>query len=455
MKHRVIISLLCLYGFFKEFRPITPFLTPLLISKEKGFTKEEIYEYVYPIWAYAHFIFSIPIVLFTDYLNFKPILVIESLSLIGTGILLTFGNTLRLIQMTQITYGCATASEIAFMSYLYTKVDDKEIPFVTGLIRGVILLSKCMCTLFGQICISMKWTNLQFINQLTLIMSVLGLPFVVLAIIPGINCKKRNEEERFEEKISLKEVKMNERVRKNSLNLLERFVYVKKNLSEFNTLFIWSIWWIITTSLIYQMYNYIQVHWTPLQENSGNIYNGLVEFINTLLGAFVTLIFSRIRINWKKFTEQITIILSIFFSIFFWLLSTIENIYGSYILYILINVTYLFFIAVASTVLASIIDVNGIGLIFGIISLLSSLLQSLLGFLLINGNIWSFSTKDQFSVYSIIFLFLSITFILISFLKCIIVKKHKDINGDIEINNDIKFRNINLDTIPENVFEEL
>uniref|UniRef100_A0A0K0F0L3 Folate transporter 1 (inferred by orthology to a C. elegans protein) n=1 Tax=Strongyloides venezuelensis TaxID=75913 RepID=A0A0K0F0L3_STRVS len=462
MKHKFVIIFLCLYGFFKEFRPITPFLTPFLISEKKGFTKNEIYENVYPLWAYAHFVFSIPIVFFTDYLNFKPILLIESLSLIATGFLLTFGRSLFSIQMTQITYGCATASEIAFMSYLYTIVHENEIVFVTGLIRGVILLSKCLCTSVSQLGISLKWFNLTFVNETTLVMSILTLPFVILAIFPKMcfkNDSNKNTHNSIEERKSLRNLEKindnekNKRIR--TLNFIKRIKHVKNNLSDPILLLVWCSWWIITSALIFQMYNYIQVHWTPLQTETKDIYNGLVEFINTLLGAAVTLSFSRLKINWKKGTGLITPISSIFFSFSFAFLAETTNIYLSYTIYVIINVTYLFLIAVASSILASIVDVSGIGIIFGIVSLLASLLQSFMGFILINGNIWTLSTKEQFSLNSMVFLLSSILFIIFSCLHAIIKSENEEVNDntiDVNIKNETK--SIGIFQTSESVFKE-
>ncbi|CEF61837.2 Reduced folate carrier family and Major facilitator superfamily domain, general substrate transporter-containing protein [Strongyloides ratti] len=432
---------------------------------KKGFTKDEIYQNVYPLWAYAHLIFSIPIVLFTDYLNFKPILLIESISLIATGFLLTFGNSLFSIQMTQITYGCATSSEIAFMSYLYTKVYDNEIAFVTGIIRGVILLSKCLCTSIGQLGISLKWFDLTVLNETTLVMSILSLPFVLFAIFPRI-CFKKDKKKNVNlnndigERESLKIYdKINEKKKRvQTLNFIERIKYVKDNLSDPILLIVWSSWWTITSALIYQMYNYIQVHWTPLQLESIHVYNGSVEFINTLLGACVTLSFSRLKINWKKYTGLITIFSTILFSFLFVALAETTNIYISYILYIIINVTYLFLIAIASSILASIVDVNGIGIVFGVVSLTTSLLQSLLGFILINGNIWALNTKQQFSINSLIFLLSSIIFIIISCFNVIINNKKK---GEIKEENSTNINIINgrkskvILQHSESVFKEL
>ena len=42
-KHWIFATvMLCCYGFFKEFKPSEPFLTPYLTSDTKNFTKDEV-----------------------------------------------------------------------------------------------------------------------------------------------------------------------------------------------------------------------------------------------------------------------------------------------------------------------------------------------------------------------------------------------------------------------------
>lgn len=60
--------LLSTFGFFKEFRPIEPFLADYYQS-EKNVTIEEITQKVFPVGTYSHVIQLVIIFLITDYLR--------------------------------------------------------------------------------------------------------------------------------------------------------------------------------------------------------------------------------------------------------------------------------------------------------------------------------------------------------------------------------------------------
>lgn len=112
-------SLLCLFGFLKDFKPSEPFLTQYLIEpKYANITLEEAYESVYPVWTYSYlfvliFVFLLtgkqenPIIIFAvnpktfavDYVKYKPMIVFEGLAYIATWLLLVFGRGVQQMQV--------------------------------------------------------------------------------------------------------------------------------------------------------------------------------------------------------------------------------------------------------------------------------------------------------------------------------------------------------------------
>ena len=61
---------LCSIGFWKEFRPTTPFLTPYLMTA-KNLSDETLYSQVYPFWTYSYTLVLIPVFILTDLLRYK------------------------------------------------------------------------------------------------------------------------------------------------------------------------------------------------------------------------------------------------------------------------------------------------------------------------------------------------------------------------------------------------
>ena len=121
--YRITLTALCLYGFFKELRPSEPYLTDYLIGPQyKNLTQEDVYNKVYPVWPYAYFSLLIPVFLLTDFLKYKPVIILEGLAYIVTWILLLWAPGVLAMQFMEIAYGIATSTEIAYLTYIYAKV---------------------------------------------------------------------------------------------------------------------------------------------------------------------------------------------------------------------------------------------------------------------------------------------------------------------------------------------
>ncbi len=84
-------AIVCCYGFFKEFRPAEPFLTPYLVSA-KNFTDDQVYSEIYPVWTYSYLAALVPVFLVTDLLRYNPVLLWESVAYTATWSLLLWGQ---------------------------------------------------------------------------------------------------------------------------------------------------------------------------------------------------------------------------------------------------------------------------------------------------------------------------------------------------------------------------
>ena len=81
-----------------------------------------VYNKVYPVWPYAYFSLLIPVFLLTDFLRYKPVIILEGLAYIVTWILLLWAPGVLAMQFMEIAYGIATSTEIAYLTYIYAKV---------------------------------------------------------------------------------------------------------------------------------------------------------------------------------------------------------------------------------------------------------------------------------------------------------------------------------------------
>ncbi|EFO14020.2 hypothetical protein LOAG_14506 [Loa loa] len=131
---------ICLYGMIKKFRPATPFLTPFLVSSYKNFTDVQLYSQIYPLWTYSYLIALIPIFFLTDLLRHKPIVVLEALSYCASHVI--------------ILWGLSTASDIAYVSYMYAVINQKHFKRITSYVRAAALFGKFLAYGSGQLLIS-------------------------------------------------------------------------------------------------------------------------------------------------------------------------------------------------------------------------------------------------------------------------------------------------------------
>ncbi|CAH1241785.1 SLC19A2 [Branchiostoma lanceolatum] len=128
------LALLCLYGFFKDMRPAVPFLTPFLRSDLKNFTAEEVDNEIYPLLSYSWMGFLLLVLLAADFVRYKPVLVVGGASYVATSVLWLWGERLEVIQIAQVVYGLATATETVYFSYIYVVVDEDHYKKATGYI---------------------------------------------------------------------------------------------------------------------------------------------------------------------------------------------------------------------------------------------------------------------------------------------------------------------------------
>ena len=68
----------------------------------------------------------VPIFLFTDIVLYKPTMYLEVLGQFAYRFTLVFTNNVLSQQIGQAMYGVATASEVAFFSYIYGKFEKDQ-----------------------------------------------------------------------------------------------------------------------------------------------------------------------------------------------------------------------------------------------------------------------------------------------------------------------------------------
>lgn len=175
-------ALICAYGFFASLRPSEPFLTPYLLGPDKNLTEREVFNEIYPVWTYSYLVLLFPVFLATDYLRYKPVVLLQGLSLIVTWFMLLYAQGLLAIQFLEFFYGIATATEIAYYSYIYSVVDLSMYQKVTSYCRSATLVGFTVGSVLGQILVSVADWSLFSLNVISL--TCVSVAFAVAWFLP-------------------------------------------------------------------------------------------------------------------------------------------------------------------------------------------------------------------------------------------------------------------------------
>ncbi|CAI2355072.1 unnamed protein product [Caenorhabditis sp. 36 PRJEB53466] len=417
MEWRTTTAVLCLYGAVKEFRPATPFLTPFLASPEKNLTLDELYSQVYPYWTYSYMFALIPMFILTDILRYKPIVMIEAIGLVATWTLLVFGKGVWQMQMMQVSFGVASAAEIAYYSYIYSIVDRKHYKRATSYIRASALFGKLLAFGLGQTLISTHSSDYLTLNQISL--GAVSLVTLIAFFLPRVKSEKG--------KVSTTALEQQQRQRQQEQQndeLIEGGVeevgyareYLKKTLEELKVcsknheLLKWSLWWALASCGVYQVQNYTQSLWKQMQTDADDVANGVVEFVNTALGAFLSFFIHYLSVNWTRHGQLILFVTSALVAALLYVCSQTTTVLVAYVSYVVISSIYHMLITAASANVAKELSSNNHGLIFGCNTFFAVCLQSLLTLIVVDSRFLHLNIRTQFVIYSGYFALVALIF---------------------------------------------
>uniref|UniRef100_A0A8C6VJ58 Solute carrier family 19 member 2 n=1 Tax=Naja naja TaxID=35670 RepID=A0A8C6VJ58_NAJNA len=374
-------TVLCGYGFFANMRPSEPFLTPYLLGPDKNLTETQVFNEIYPVWTYSYLVLLFPVFLATDYLRYKPVILLQGLSLIVTWFMLLYSQGILAVQFLEFFYGLVTATEIAYYSYIYSVVDLNLYQKVTSYSRSAALVGYTVGSVCGQVLVSVAGWSLFSLNVVSLTsVSVAfaiawSLPMPQKSLFfhhhPSLQVSKEMKVLNYkngtiiQHNPALKKVPGLEDVElKIPLNIeecpaeeQEQKVNIMKVIKELWQDFLqcysswplvcWSVWWALSTCGYFQVINYTQGMWEiVLPSQTSEIYNGAVEAVSTLLAVYI--------------------------------MDIVHNIWVCYASYMAFRVVYMLLITIATFQIATNLSVERYALVFGVNTFIALALQTVL-----------------------------------------------------------------------------
>jgi len=397
MKSWLKISLLLsVFGFLRETKPSGPFITDFL-TDFKNVTLDEVLRDVYPIATYSYMGQAIVAFLITDFLRYKPLILLSGVTGIIVWSLFLGAQGLFGLQLAEVFYGTYLATEVAYYTYMYAKVDREHYDRVTAHNRSATFWGRFIGGVSGQALVLLGWMNYKELNYLTLGTQVLATIWAFW--LPGVKNSiyfHRKKEEVVEngEKLNISPKK-----EENAFQLL--WSHFKMSYSDIEVIQ-WSLWYAIGNCGFVQITTYIQVLWNTIDDSQDVIWNGAVEAIVTLLSAIVTLFAEKIQnILLSNSSSLWTLIILTALEGFALILGTkTTSLYVSYLGYTLFCTLFAFTITICSSGLAKRLADDTFGLIFGINTFVALIMQSALTIVVVSGSVLQLGVIEQFLVYA-------------------------------------------------------
>lgn len=185
MDWRIATGIICCFGVFKDFRPSESYITAYLMAPEwKNLTIEQVNNEIYPVWTYSYLTMLVVVLLLTDLLRYKIVIIFEALSYMTTWIILLWGHGVILMQLMQFTFGCATSMEIAYYSYVYAAISDAHYRKVSSFIRASSLTGRFIAALLAQLLLTFGGVSFFFLNVISF--GNVCISFVIALMLPSI-----------------------------------------------------------------------------------------------------------------------------------------------------------------------------------------------------------------------------------------------------------------------------
>ncbi|XP_034533651.1 thiamine transporter 1 isoform X2 [Notolabrus celidotus] len=436
--------LLCVYGFFSNLRPSEPFLTAYLMGPDKNLTETQVVNEIFPIWTYSYLALLFPIFLATDYLCYKPVLVLQATSLVVTYAMLLKVQGMLAMQLLEFFFGLATASEIAYYSYIYSVVEPSHYQRVTGYCRSVTLFGSAAGSLTGQLLLSAA--KVQLLHLVIITLASAAVAFVAPWFLPMpkrslfFHKSPGSEEERTRRSSAALTEKAEDEESKVPLNDQDEsttfpssdpgphrkgLVDVLRLLFEdflkcysCRPLLAWSLWWALATCGYFQVINYAQPLWEKVRPSQDyEIYNGYVETLSTLLGALAALLVGYLPVSWSMWGELALCLLSLLMAVCVFIMDMLKNIWLCYGSYVVFRATYMLLITVATFQIAASLNMQRYALVFGVNTFMALLLQTLLTLVVVDSAGLGLDVFTQFFIYGGYFTLISVIFLLAGFCK--------------------------------------
>ncbi|XP_065494378.1 reduced folate transporter [Caloenas nicobarica] len=410
---------LCFYGFMTQIRPGESFITPYLLGADKNFTKAEVTNVITPVMTYSYMAVLVPIFLLTDYLRYKPVLVLQSLSYISIWLLLIFGTSILVMQLMEFFYSITMAARIAYSSYIFSLVAPSHYQRMASYSRSAVLLGVFTSSVLGQLCVTLGGVSFLTLNYVSLGFVSFGLVLSLFLERPQRSLFFNRPQGADDGAVPAELDKMAGGDGRGGTRgwreaTLCRMLREVGALARQPQLRLWSLWWVFNSAGYYLMLYYVQILWNEIYPAMDNrrVYNGGVDAASTLLGAIASFAAGYVKIRWTLWSELVIGVVTAFQAGLLLLMNTTANIWLCYTAFVLFRGSYQFLVPIAVFQIATSLSKELCALVFGVNTFFATVLKTIITIIVADKRGLGLSVHPQFYVYFGYFILLAVLYLL-------------------------------------------
>ncbi|XP_004632030.1 folate transporter 1 [Octodon degus] len=423
---RCLVTFLCFYGFMAQMRPGESFITPYLLGPFKNFTKEQVTNEIMPVLTYSYLAVLVPIFLITDYLRYKPVLLLQGLSYVCVWLLLLFGSSVLHMQLMEAFYSITMAARIAYSSYIFSLVCPTHYQRMASYSRAAVLLGVFTSSVLGQLLVTVGRMSFPVLNYISL-------GFLIFSLGLALFLKRPKRSLFFNRSVPVQGAlpceldQMHPSVgRPEPHGKLERVLHTCRDsflvrmLRELGAnlqlpqLRLWCLWWVFNSAGYYLIVYYVHILWNVVHPttDSTHVYNGAADAASTLLGAITSFAAGFLKIRWALWSKLVIAAVTAIQAGLVFLLYTTKNIWLCYAAFVVFRGAYQFLVPIATFRIASSLSKELCALVFGINTFLATVLKTSITLVVSDKRGLFLDVHSQFQVYFVYFLVLSIVYFL-------------------------------------------
>lgn len=419
---KFITVMVTVFTFTVEIRPMDSFLTAYLTGPIVNVSLNEVSNVLTPIRIYFGVIGSFLVFLSSDYLRYKPVMIINGMLGMAAYVNLINSPTTFRIMMTEICLSLFACIEMAYYGYLYSKIEDKEhYQIATGFAKSGMLSGTCVGGILGQLVVYFNNCNYSVLPYYSLAFMTFATTWA--CFLPSVGKSKTvihigdvGDEGFLNSAIrdpGIPKYSSTEKANKPNIApsaiLFNHFSDFRHSYAD-RTVLMWSIWYVIAMAAFTQTNLYVNILYTYIADETDDkhmLLNGLVDSLATMCAAISTYQIGKVNVNWNKHGSTFLAFISLAIALLLSLGYCSKNILIVYMMYICFDTIVQSIFVIAMSQIAKQLKHDFYTSVLGFNAFLGILLSTCLSSLMIRIGT---SLPVRFLVYSSTFAILGVVY---------------------------------------------